>query len=59
MKKYDKCLKEVRKKLKKGKIKKTYKCGRKICRTDEFAICKDSMNARDFNKKHWGEPRWE
>lgn len=38
-KKYDSCVKQVDKKLKQGKLKKTYKCGNKRCKTNSHAIC--------------------
>lgn len=46
--KFERCKKEVKKKIKSGKIKKTFKCdaqgkpnkrGRSKCKTNEFAIC--------------------
>lgn len=38
-KKYDSCIKKVKAKLRKGKIKKTYKKGRKRYKTNAYAIC--------------------
>jgi len=38
-KKYDRCLKDVRKKIKQGKIKKTYKRKGKKYKTSEYKIC--------------------
>ena len=58
-KKLKSCERKVRAKIKSGKIPKTYKCGRKRCKSNEFAICKSSMTGKEFNKKYWGEPRWE
>jgi len=42
-KKVDECVREVKKKIKQGKIKKTYKCGRKKCETNAYAICKSRI----------------
>lgn len=56
-KKFDKCVKEVKKNIKKGKLKKTYKCGKKRCKTNAYAICKSSMTGKEFNKKYWGQYR--
>lgn len=36
---YDSCVRKVKKKIKQGKIKKTYKCGKKRCKTNPYAIC--------------------
>lgn len=41
-KKYDRCMKEVKKKIRSGKLKKTYKCGRKRYKTNVYAICSRS-----------------
>ena len=49
--KYDKCLKDVRHKIKKGKISKTYKCGKEICKTSEFAIC-SRLKKKYSREKH-------
>jgi len=38
-KKWDSCVKQVKKKIKSGKLKKTYKCGKKRCKTSPYAIC--------------------
>lgn len=44
-KKYDRCIKKVKKRIKSGKIPKTYKSnGRK--KTSAYAICKSSMKKR-------------
>ena len=56
-KKYDRCVKQVKRKIKQGKIPKTYKKGRKRVKSNPYSICK--MTGREFNKKCWGEPRWE
>lgn len=48
-KKLDRCVKDVKRKIRQGKIPKTFKCdakgkpnkrGRKRCRTNPYAICK-------------------
>ena len=57
-KKLDRCVKEVKKKIKQGKIPKTYKCGKKRCKTNAWAICKSRMTGKQFNKKYWGKPNW-
>lgn len=38
--KLERCVKAVKLKIKQGKIKKTYKCGKKRCKTNAWAICK-------------------
>jgi hypothetical protein len=57
-KKLDICIKKVRAKIRKGDIPKTYKLGKKRIKTNEYAICKSKIKARDFNRKHWGKPNW-
>ena len=51
-KKLDDCVKEVKKKISKGEIKKTYKCdskgksnprGKKRCKTSAWGTCKASI----------------
>ena len=37
--KYEKCIKEVKEKIKNKKIPLTYKCGKKICKSNAYAIC--------------------
>lgn len=58
-KKYDSCIRDVKKKIKSGKIKKTYKCGKKKCKSNPYAICnKVKFNyERDtgFSRGNWGE----
>ena len=39
-KKFDSCVRKVRLKIRQGKIKKTYKCGKKRCRSNAYAICR-------------------
>jgi hypothetical protein len=56
--KYDSCVREINKKIKQGKIKKTYKKGKKRIKTNPYAICKSRMPAKEFNKRYWGKPRW-
>jgi len=61
-KKLDRCFREVKKKIKQGKISKTYKCGRKRCKTSAYAICRakiknpkrryKSSHSMDLAKKH-------
>lgn len=58
-KKFDSCIRQVNKKIKSGKIKRTYKCGKKKCKTNAYAICQARIKAKGFNKKYWGEPNWE
>lgn len=46
-KKLDRCVKEVKKKIKEGKIKKTYVGkGKKRKKTNPYAICKASLKKR-------------
>ncbi len=45
-KKLDKCVRAVRRKIKQGKIKKTYKCGKKRCKTNPWAICKAALKRK-------------
>ena len=54
-KKLDDCVREVKKKIKKGDIKKTYKCdakgnpnqrGKHRCKTSAWAICKASLGKK-------------
>ena len=41
--KLDKCVRKVKRKIRLGKIKKTYKCGKKRCRSNPWAICKATL----------------
>ena len=47
-KKYLKCIKEVKKKIRIGKMPKTYKCGKKRCKSNPYAIC-SKLRKRKFN----------
>ena len=38
-KNYLKCIKDVKKKIKYGENPKTYKCGKKRCKSNAYAIC--------------------
>ncbi len=42
--KFIKCVKEVKKKIKQGKIPKTYNCGKKSCLSNPYSICRESVN---------------
>jgi hypothetical protein len=41
-KKYDSCVRDVKKKIKQGKIPKTYKKGKRRIKTNAYAICSKS-----------------
>jgi len=45
-KKLDKCVREVRKKIKQGKIKKTYMRKGKRVKTNPWAICKATLKRK-------------
>jgi len=45
-KKLDDCVKEVKKKIKKGEIPKTYKKQGKITKTNPWAICKAALKKK-------------
>jgi len=45
-KKYDRCVKEVKKKIRKGQIKKTYMKAGKRVKTSPYAICKSAMKRK-------------
>jgi len=45
-KKLDKCVREVRKKIRQGKIKKTYKRGKKRYKTNPWAICRAALKRK-------------
>ncbi len=40
---FDKCVREVKKKIKQGKIKKTYKKGKRRIKTNPYAICRATL----------------
>ena len=57
-KKYDRCIRKIKAKIRKGEIPRTYKKGKKRLKTSPYGICKGSMTGKQFNKKYWGEPNW-
>ena len=50
-KKLDKCVLEVKKKIKQGKIKKTYMRKGKRVKTNPYAICKAALKRKKRGKK--------
>ena len=59
-KKYLSCIKKVKKKIKSGKIPKNYKCGKKRCISNPYAICSklrknNYEKITRFSKPNWGE----